>query len=198
MLLRLVAAVSCFSAAVFAVTHSFVDVRDLDNLAAQHPEQRFALLAEAHLLHPRDTSIGLQLGIEFERLGDRASAEAILLQAARFDHQYQPAWTLANFYFRGEDQDQFWTWAARAASVSYDVRPLLRLAVVWAPEPRLLIPHLGNRPELLRPYLDLLLGQGRFNAAGEIAGLLRAYQDPSDLPRLNAPSIRNIPSEVKH
>lgn len=198
MFLRMVAAAGCFSAAVFAVTHSFVDIRDLENLAAQRPEQRIAALTEAYLLHPRDTSISLQLGIELERLGDGASAEAILLQAARFDHQYQPAWTLANFYFRQDDQDRFWIWATRAASISYDVRPLLRLAEVWAPEPQLLIHHLGNRPELLRPYLDLLLGQGRFTAAGEVAGLLRAHHDPSDLPRLNALRLRNIPSELTH
>jgi hypothetical protein len=188
MLLRIVVAIGCFAAAVLAVVQPEVDIRQLDALSAQHPESTIALLTRAHRIHPRDTSVSLQLGLELERTDDLA--ESILLEAARFDHQYQPAWSLANFYFRRQDRGHFWTWAARAARINNnDFRPLLRLAAVWAPEPRELVARLGDRPELLRSYLDILIGENRLPAAAEVAGFLREHNDPADLPRL-----RNFPS----
>ncbi len=177
---KVVTASACFITASLAVTLSNTD---LDTLAA-------------HQANPRDTSISLQLGLEQERLGDLSQAESILLTAAHFDRQYLPAWTLANFYFRRENQPQFWAWAARASAInSNDFRPLLRLADAVTLDPDTLIAHLGDRPELLRAYLDLLIGQARFTDAQKVADHLRDHHDPSDLPRLQVVArLRTIPS----
>ena len=48
-----------------------------------------------------------------------ASAERWLLDAARVDRQFEPRWTLANFYFRQQKTDRFWTWMRSALEVSY-------------------------------------------------------------------------------
>ncbi len=174
MLVRMVAALTCCAAAVLSLVPSETDARAVD-------------LRAAHRLSPRDTSVSLALGLELERSGDFAEAESVLLQAARFDRQYLPAWTLANFYFRRESQREFWIWAARAAAVNpNDFRPLLQLAHRWAPEPAVLLAHLRDRPELLRPYLDILIGEARMTEAQFVAERLRAHRDPADLLRLAA------------
>jgi hypothetical protein len=169
-----VAATACLAAALLAVIQPETDVQYAAGLPA---------LREAHRVHPRDTATSLPLGLELERSGNLAQAEAILLEAAHFDHQYLPAWTLANFYFRHNHPERFWTYAARATQLTNDPRPLLRLAHRLASEPRTLVARLGNRPEILRPYLDLLIGESRLADAREVAALLRAHHDPADLPR---------------
>ena len=45
-----------------------------------------------------------------------------MLDAARGDRQYEPRWTLANFYFRQQRTDAFWTWVRAALEVSYGDR----------------------------------------------------------------------------
>ena len=138
-------------------------------------------------LSARHTHSALQRALELERSGDFAHAEAILLEAAHFNRQYLPAWTLANFYFRRANHEQFWRWAARAAAINpYDFRPLLRLAEALEPEPTTVLSHLGDRAELLRCYLDILIGEARMSEAQYVATRLRAHGDPSDLPRFAA------------
>ena len=199
MLLR-TAAAGCFMAAALVVAQPETDVQDLDRSATLHPEQRIRILHQALRIHPRNTAASLRLGLELERSGDLGLAEQVLVEAARFDHQYLPAWTLANFYFRRKNPGPFWLWSSRAAGLTADLRPLLRLANVWAPEPSVLVARLGDRPELLRPYLDLLIVDGRFEHAQLVAGLLGAHHDPADLPRFDAlharlpPNLRTIRS----
>jgi hypothetical protein len=187
MFLRWVAAAACIAAALLAVIQPETDVRDAADLPA---------LIAAHRIHPRDTVTSLHLGLELERSGDLAQAETILLDATQFDRQYQPAWTLANFYFRRSNPEQFWVWAARAVDLAADSRPLLRLANRLSSDPRALIARLGDRPEVLRPYLDLLIGESRLEDAHEVATLLRAHNDPADLPRFEA--LRTIRSAPRH
>ena len=142
-------------------------------------------LRAAVRLNPRLSSAWIYLGLDAEADGNLSEAEADLLQAARVDHQYLPAWTLANFYFRRGDAEQFWPWAARAAALtSDDYRPLLRLADTLETSPQAVAARLAGGAPLLRAYLDLLIGTGRLDSAQEIAGLLAARHDPSDRARL--------------
>ena len=106
-------------------------------------------------------------------------------KAARVDHQYLPAWTLANFYFRRGDSAKFWPWARRAAALTYDdYRPLLRLADTLETSPQIVATRLGGDSRLLRAYMDVLIGLKELDKAGEIARLLEARRDPADRARL--------------
>lgn len=136
-------------------------------------------------LNPRLASAWIYLGLDAEAGGDLPEAEQDLLRAARVDRQYVPAWTLANFYFRRGDAVKFWPWAARAASLTFDdYRPLLRLADALETSPQEVATRLAGGAPLLRAYLDLLIGEGRLDAAQEIAGLLARRRDPADRARL--------------
>lgn len=136
-------------------------------------------------LNPRLSSAWIQLGLDDEAEGNMAEAEIEFLQATRVDHQYVPAWTIANYYFRRGNSANFWPWARKAAAMTFDdYRPLLRMADVLDPSPREVATRLGTSPPLLRAYMDVLIGAGRLGAAQEIASLLAARHDPSDQARL--------------
>jgi tetratricopeptide (TPR) repeat protein len=182
MIVRLLFALGCFAAAVFAAAQAtavappWLDVRPLA-----------LALDAAHAPNPRDTNVSLQLGLQLERAGDFAQAEKILLKAARYDHQYQPAWTLTNYYFRRGRRDQFWQWAQRAAELSYDDgRPLLRLATALEDDSWIVMDRLGRKPVFLRTYLDMLIAEDRRDAARQVAAKLAELHDPADEPRFEA------------
>ncbi len=179
---RFLCASLCFAAAIFAV----VDARALA-LSAEQPSASIPTLLAAHTANLRDSAISLQLGVELERAGDLKQAEQILLEAASYDHQYQPAWALANFYLRRNQVEPFWQWSRRAAELSYDDgRPLLRLASAVEDDPSVVVGHLGSRPVLLRTYLDILIGQDRRDTARQVAAMLAEFHDPADRPRFEA------------
>jgi len=116
-------------------------------------------LRVAVTLNPRLAIAWIQLGLDAEGEGNLAEAEIDLLQAARVDRQYVPAWTLANFYFRRGDAANFWPWARKAAARTFDdYRPLLRLADVLEPSPHEVAIRLGGSPPLTRAYMDVLIG----------------------------------------
>jgi hypothetical protein len=124
------------------------------------------------------------LGLNAEADGELTEAETDLLQAARVDHLYRPAWTLANFYFRRGDLAKFWPWARRATALTDEYHPLLRLADDLGMPAQDVAVRLGGGAPLLRTYLDVLIGANRLDSAGEIARLLAAHRDPADDERL--------------
>jgi tetratricopeptide (TPR) repeat protein len=144
-------------------------------------------LRAALSLNPRLSAAWIQLGLDAESDGNLPEAEADLLRAARIDHLYLPAWTLANFYFRRGDAAKFWPWAEHAARLTFDdYRPLLRLADALETSPLRVATLLGGGAPLLRAYLDLLINAHRLEPAQEIAGLLAACHHPADRERLAA------------
>ena len=144
-------------------------------------------LRAAVRLNPRLSSAWIALGLEAEASGNLGEAEMDLLHAARVDHLYLPAWTLANFYFRRGDVESFWPWARRAAKLTYDdYRPLLRTAGAVEASPGEVVARLEGGPALLRAYLDVLIGERRWDAARDVASLLAARRDPADRDRLAA------------
>lgn len=137
------------------------------------------------VLRPRASSVLIDAGLAAEDAGDYAAAERTLLDAARIDHQYQPAWTLANFYFRRGDAARFWPWARHAAQMSYDdLPPLLRLCDELEPYPPAVLERIGDPPRMHRAYLDYLAGRGRWEAAQEVARRMGA--DPDSAAQLAA------------
>ena len=146
-----------------------------------------AELRAALSLNPRLSSAWIQIGLDAEANGNLPEAETDLLRAARVDHLYAPAWTLANFYFRRGNVEKFWLWGERAAAlISDDYRPLLRLADALDTSPSRVVARLGGGAPLLRAYLDILINAQRLDAAQQVAGLLAALRDPADQDRLAA------------
>lgn len=184
MLLQYLLAGTCFAAALLAAVPEKLAAIP----GAKTPEAwTIDSLRVAHLARPRDTSITLELGLELERAGEFARAEEVFFEAARWDRLYQPAWTLANFYFRSGQTDRFWHWANRAAAMAYDdYRPLLRLACAIENDPDVIVSRLGNRPKLLRALLDIMIGEHRMDAAQHVARKLAEFHDPSDQARFEA------------
>jgi hypothetical protein len=81
-----------------------------------------SLLEKIAALNPYSSAPRIRLGLAAEVSGDSASAERWLLEAAKVDHQFEPRWTLANFYFRAGDKNEFWKWMRAALEVSYGDR----------------------------------------------------------------------------
>jgi tetratricopeptide (TPR) repeat protein len=175
-------------------------------LAELDPDRAAPWLDAALESNPRLTPAWIAKGLAAEQAQAYAAAEHDLLQAASVDHRYLPAWTLTNFYFRQNRRPEFWIWARRAATLTYDdFRPLLALAHALEPNPRAVIENLGGpaslwgaawgpawQPALLHADLDYLVQQDRLDAAQQIARLLLARQSSADVPRLIALADRQI------
>ena len=85
------------------------------------------VLQEIARINPAASAPRLRLGLDAEARGDLAAAERWLVDAAQVDRQYEPRWTLANFYFRQSNgrrksSDDFWKWIRSALEVSYGDR----------------------------------------------------------------------------
>lgn len=82
-------------------------------------------LREAVRLNPRLARAWIELGLAAEAAGDPGEAERALLQAAEVDRTYEPQWTLANYYFRHQEWEEFWDCAKKALAASYGDRTAL-------------------------------------------------------------------------
>lgn len=135
-------------------------------------EQRdsLALLAD----NPRNSRAWIAIGLSLEQTGGLKLAAQALDQAERINRQYLPAWTRTNFAFRHGDRAQFWASAYHAAAMIYDdPAPLLILADRAADgDPARTLEGLGDTAQLRRAYLDLLVGQKRWQEAEVVAGRL--------------------------
>lgn len=130
-----------------------------ERLATLQPERAQNILRKAVQLDPFASSAWVSLGLAEEQSTDPSaglSAARRSLETAFFvDHQYAPAWALANFCFRHEDAGCFWRAETRAllrapsladpnATNLGDVQPLLELARRMEPSPATLIDRLTN------------------------------------------------------
>ncbi len=145
-----------------------------------------ALTEKIAALNPLSSAPRIKLGLAAEIRGDAAGSERWLLDAARVDHQFEPRWTLANFYFRAGDRpDEFWKWMRAALEVSYgDRTPAFDLCWRGSTDAdEILRRAIPDRQEVVGAYLAYLLRTSRAQIEG-VARRLAAYHDPSDLPLL--------------
>jgi hypothetical protein len=153
-----------------------------ERLAEFDPVHAREALERAVTANPRSSTAWIALGMLEETAGD-PFAERSLLHAAQVDHQYLPPWTLSNFYFRRTNREQFWRWADRAVSLTYDdFRPLLRLCDLFEPDPVRMLTHFREVQRLRPPYLDFLIAENRLDAAQVVAR--RMSEDRANDPHL--------------
>jgi tetratricopeptide (TPR) repeat protein len=113
------------------------------------------LWAEVARMSPRDSTSRIRLGLAAEQRGNVASAERWLQDAYAVNRQYETRWTLANFYFRQDREEEFWKWIRSALAFSYGDRASAfdlcwRVSDDAAKIQRLAIPE---RPEVAAAYL---------------------------------------------
>ena len=142
--------------------------------------------ARAVALHPRSTVLRTAYALTLETSGDATGAERELLEAARNDHQYAPAWQLADFYFRDHRPHEFLTWAHLAAERSYgDLSALFRLAEELQISDEAIASQLLVRPAIERNYAAWLLERMTLDRKSPdkittVASLLARRNNPED------------------
>jgi len=138
-------------------------------------------------LDPSSSAARIRLGLDAEVRGDLGGAEKWLLAAAEVDRQFEPRWTLANFYFRQGKAAEFWKWIRSALEVSYgDRTPAFDLcwqvsgdaAEVWSRA-------VPDRREVVGAYLWYVLQKKRLEAVTP-AALKLAAKSPDYADVLNA------------
>ena len=150
-------------------------------------EDSASLLERAVVVAPLSSAPRIRLGLAAETRGDFPAAERWLLEAARVDRQFEPRWTLANFYFRQARADEFWKWMRAALEVSYGDRARA-FDLCWRlsqDAQEIFEQAIPIQSDVLGAYLVYLLDQHR-NAAGPVAVRLAALQDPAYAALLEA------------
>jgi tetratricopeptide (TPR) repeat protein len=144
-------------------------------------------LQRAVALNPSDARSWIELGLRYEKEGNRMLAEQCLLRAAEEDRQYLPRWTLTNYYFRETAINRFWFWAEKAAGMAYgDASPLFRLCGQVV-EDGALIDRLNiRRPDLRAAYLSYLLSRNRLDLIRPASRHLLQGARATDVPLLLA------------
>jgi O-antigen ligase len=167
-------------------------------IIAPRAEYRFALaeldsvrtfehLQAAVADNPFYTQARIALALERESSGDVGGAERLLLETARFDRQFAPAWALANFYLRHNSVGPFWDWAHKAAAMSFgDRRALFDLCFLVSDDPAAVFDHIGN-PQLEESFLRYLVANRGTTSADDMA--LRLARR---LPRQPETSVRDV------
>jgi len=139
-----------------------------------------AMLERAAELNPLSSTPRIRLGLAAETRGDFSSAEKWLQDAAHIDRQFEPRWTLANYYFRRENNAQLWKWIRSALEISYgDRRPAFDLCWRVSGDPHeILSKAIPDRHEVVAAYLGYLLETHR--ETGAVAMKLASAHDPAD------------------
>jgi tetratricopeptide (TPR) repeat protein len=148
-----------------------------ERLADLNADEAAQSLRQALQANPRLTSARIGLGLLLEKRGDFGAAESILLEAAHYDRQYFPAWTLANYYFRHEKWNDFWQWSRIALPLDTgDRKPFLRLVSMAEPNESAVLDRLQGGVQIAYPYMDLLIDSGRLDAAQRVARVVLQSQ----------------------
>ena len=142
-------------------------------------------LAVATRLNPNGSQIWIDLALQEESAGNFAAAERDLLIAASVSKQFDPRWSLANYFFRRNDP-RFWHWVHEAFSMSYgDRRPLFQLCWNFSADPSAILSQaIPDDNRILGPYLAFLLGYDRMAAAQPVARQMLPRATASDVPIL--------------
>ncbi len=137
------------------------------------------LLERAAELNPMSSAPRIRLGLNAEIRGDYASSEKWLIDAAKIDRQFEPRWTLANFYFRRDKADQFWPAIHDALEISYgDRRPAFDLCWHMSSDPNLILERaLPDRRDVLMSYVIYLLDAHKEAVAPAAIRLAQFHRD---------------------
>jgi hypothetical protein len=150
-------------------------------------------LDTAIALRPLDSAARIRRGLFLESAGNSTDAETSLLQAAQIDRTWTPRWTLANFYFRRNDEQRFWHWVEQALPMAHgDPQPLWRLCWQFPGSDSRTAALLDRRPDLRASWLDFLERQPEPRALDAAATVRLPADSPRNRDRLLRWSTRLI------
>jgi hypothetical protein len=153
--------------------------------AENRGENGLTSLQIAARLNPADAQPWIDMGLDAELSGDYPRAERDLLHATQINQQFEPRWTLANYYLRRHD-DRFWYWIKQALLKSYDDRTaLFRLCWMFTDDADVILSRgIPDENQFLAPYLSFLLSENRWSAAEACALRMLPRADDRDVPGL--------------
>ena len=151
-------------------------------LAAWEPSQRIALLHRAVALNPFDYQSWIQLGLMSELQQQNISqAERDYLKAAEVNHMFLPKWTLMNFYFRRQNQGEFFRWAKEALAITpYSSDPVFAQMWLITQHPAVIAAAIPDRARILVQYAWFLSNNHQFPAIPPIVNRLVETAGNSD------------------
>lgn len=137
--------------------------------------------------NPRSAQALMDLALDVETAGRKEEAERLLLQAVELDKTFKPAWTLANFYFRGNSMEKMWPFMGKAIDITtkpgleyfdLDLNPVFDLC--WQAENahRHILGILPARHVVHRLYFIYLVLHGHTAEAGEVFEAALQAADP--------------------
>lgn len=125
-------------------------------------------------MNPLDSELMMTMGLRDEFQGNNAGAEAELRKAVEVDHQFKPAWTLANFYFRRQEPEKSLPLLEKVLNLEplgFDTDPVF--ALIWTElegkdetaTSRKVLEIVPDRGERRIQYLGYLVRAGKADAA---------------------------------
>lgn len=135
----------------------------LSRLAAWRNDERLGLLHRAVEVNDFDFQSWIQLGFlsEFQQ-HDVPLAEKYFLKAAAVNHMYLPRWTLANFYFRHDNETEFFRWAKAALAITpFAPEPIFAQMWLMSQDAARINSAIPDRPRMLLPYAWHLSNNGQ-------------------------------------
>jgi tetratricopeptide (TPR) repeat protein len=145
-------------------------------------------LQRAARMNPLDASVLMTLGLREEFRGNSPRAEGYLVRAAEIDHQFKPAWTLANYYFRTDQTDRSWPLIQRILNLEplgYDPAPVFELCWRQSNDARKILSLIPKRGHRRVQYLAFLIRTKRMDTALDVWPDALAAADASDAATLS-------------
>ena len=136
-------------------------------------------LERATELDPLNSNYWIQRGVRAEFAGDLTAAEQYFLRASQVSRLLGPRISLANFYLRRGNPDQFWKWARSALDISYgDLEGTFLLCWQMTPDAKVILDRaLPQRPGVLAQFLKFVVQQAGAVAAQPVAEVLLTCAD---------------------
>jgi hypothetical protein len=159
-------------------------------LAQLDEDHASELLETALRLNPFNAQADIELGLRAEAEGNTVKAEKFLLQAFAVDDTYVPRWSLAGFYLRRGDMNEFWAWARKAVEMpADDMGALFELCWHASTDPEEIAGKiLNDNPDVIRQYLTFLLRKDQLTGSESIAQRLIR----TGIPSANRPVLFSV------
>ena len=164
------------------------EIREAEGLSSNGLRERAARV------NPLDSVNWIYLAAQAEIEGHNAEAERELLRAFDVDHQFEPRWALANFYFRAGKPRESLAWARKTLEFGAgDRTSLFRLC--WDASgnaQEILDKAIPHRAKVLAQYVQFLDGSSRPDDADGVAELLLPLASSEEVPMLVAHCSRSL------